>query len=73
MGERWVQRGVGLRFVFQKQTSFFKKTFLKNLKCWAGDGVGDDLASFAYDGWRHKVWNAALPAGHRDYATGTKF
>ena len=35
--------------------------------------MGDDLASFAYDGWRHKVWNAALPAGHRDYATGTKF
>ena len=39
----------------------------------SGDGVGDDLASFAYDGWRHKVWNAALPGGHRDYASDSRW
>jgi len=32
-----------------------------------GDGVGDDAASWAYDGVRQLVWNGALTDGNTDY------
>ena len=39
----------------------------------SGDGVGDNAFSWAYDGWRQKIWNSALPEGHNEYGTEVRW